>query len=227
MNPPKPAGAVRLAVVAAACALAGCGSSGGTSSATTHAAAATTSSSPSAAPATTTSSTAAPAPASSGSAPARLTHPGANLHVGQTARVAFGTILKSGKNGPSYTFAVTITAITPGTMADFKGISLTGVPKGSLPTYVKLRMTNVGSNTLKTSDDNPVDSIGAVNGNDIDSSLILEGAFSKCPQVDTPNPFAPGKSFTTCQIYFERGKVTQVGYNGSESTIDQPITWSL
>jgi hypothetical protein len=38
-----------------------------------------------------------------------------------------------------------------------------------------------------------------------------------------PDTFAPGQSFSTCQIFMEHGTVKQIGYDGSESTIDTPI----
>jgi hypothetical protein len=134
--------------------------------------------------------------------------------------------LDNGKDGPSYKLAVTIESITAGSLADFKGISLTGVPKGSSPTYVKLRMTNLGKRTMNTGSNDPADAIGAIKGNGLDGDLILTGFFPHCPLADTPNPFAVGRSFTTCETFMEHGKVTEVGYNGSESTLNSPVIWS-
>jgi hypothetical protein len=156
----------------------------------------------------------------------KLTKPGSTLKLGQTAVVDFGTTLKDGKDGPSYLFAVTIESITPGSMSDFKNISLSGVPKGDTPTYVKLRIANVGKRALKTGLGDPAYSIGAIEGNDVDGDLSLIGDFAPCPQVDTPNPFAPGKSFSTCQVFMEHDRVSEIGYDGSESTVDTPVVWS-
>jgi hypothetical protein len=148
------------------------------------------------------------------------------LKVGKSAIVSYGTVRNNGSNGPSYKLAVTIESITAGSMADFKGISLTGVPKGSTPTYVKVQMTNLGKHALKTSSDDPADAIGAIEGNTFDGDLIVTGYFRPCPLADTPNPFTVGQTFTTCETFMEHGAVTRVGYNGSESTIDSPIIWS-
>jgi hypothetical protein len=221
-----------VAVVVAACGLIGCGGSS-----TRHSTASSSSSSPSAtgssssasssasAAGTTTgsgSSTASPPPG----ATAKLTAPGSTLKLGQTAIVRYDTVLNNGKDGPSYKLALTIESITAGSLADFKGISLTGVPKHSTPTYVKLRMTNLGTHGLKTDSDDPADSVGAIEGNGLDGDLILTGYFPHCPLADTPNPFAAGQSFTTCETFMEPSVVTKIGYNGSESTIDSPVIWS-
>ena len=233
-------GSVALVLATVACGLAGCGSSGSqpasSSSATstpapaassstaaaTSAAATSTASAAAAAATSSTSTASAPPPAAS----AKLTAPGTTLRLGQTAIVKYDTVLNNGNNGPSYKLAVTIQAITPGSLADFKGISLTGVPKGATPTYVKLRMTNVGTNAMKTGSNDPADAIGAIAGNSLDSDLILTGYFPHCPLADTPNPFASGQSFVTCETFMEHGAATKIGYNGSESTIDSPIIWS-
>jgi hypothetical protein len=111
-------------------------------------------------------------------------------------------------------------------MADFKNASLTGVPKGATPTYVRLTITNVGSKPLKTSVGDPAYSMGAQGSDGLDDDVSMTGDFPPCPQVDSPAEYLPGKSFTTCQIYMERGAVTQIGYDGSSSTIDTPILWS-
>jgi hypothetical protein len=220
---------VTMALAVAACGLAGCGGSGGsaTSSSTPTASSSSVAAAAPAAPAASStaaagSSTASPAPA----ATAKLTAPGTKLKLGQTAIVRYETVLDNGKDGPSYKLALTIESITAGSLADFKGISLTGVPKGSSPTYVKLRMINLGKRTMNTGSNDPADAIGAIKGNGLDGDLILTGFFPHCPLADTPNPFAVGHSFTTCETFMEHGKVTEVGYNGSESTLNSPVIWS-
>jgi hypothetical protein len=149
------------------------------------------------------------------------------LKPGQTAIVDYDTTLANGNNGPSYRLQLTIESITAGSMSDFKNISLSGVPKGSTPTYVKLQMTNVGGKAIKTSTNDPADSVQAIlHDGEMDNSLILEGYFPPCPNTETPNPFAAGQSFTTCETFMEHGEATQIGYNGSNSTLDSPIIWS-
>jgi hypothetical protein len=218
---------------AAACILAACGgasqthSSTATSSASTLAANQPTSASAS----TTTQSAAIQSNSSSGgpasASTARLTAPGTHLKPGVTATVRYDTILANGKNGPSWKLALTIESITAGSMSDFKGVTLTGVPKGSIPTYVKLKMANLGPNVMKTGTNDPADAVQAIEDNgEGDSNLILTGFFPPCPDADTPNPIAVGQTFTTCETYIEPGEATSIGYNGSSSTLDSPIIWS-
>lgn len=221
-----------LAVVVTTCGLAGCGSSGtrqdtapsaGLSSSSADNSSTASTSAPAGSSTTpSASSTVSPQPG----ATAKLTAPGTMLKVGENAIVLYGTVLNNGSDGPSYKLAVTIESITAGSLADFKDISLTGVPKGSTPTYVKVRMTNLSKRAMKTGSDDPADAIGAIEGNTLDGDLILTGYFPHCPLADTPNPFAVRQSFTTCETFIEHGAVTRIGYNGSESTIDTPIIWS-
>ncbi len=233
----------RLAIAAllGACALAGCGgtSQQQTSDAKSSQAAASvvggaagTSSSSTAAG---TSTTAANAPAASSSTaaqtppatPGALTAPGAVLKLGQPATVEFDTTLNDGNNGPSYKLGLTIESIKLGSMSDLKGISLTGVPKGDLPTYVRLRMTNLSGQLIKTSDQDPADSVQAIDANgDADGDLTLIGDFPPCPDTDTPNPFTAGQSFTTCETFMEPAEATRIGWNGSQATVDSPVIWT-
>jgi hypothetical protein len=158
---------------------------------------------------------------------AKLTSPGTHLKPGATAIVQYDTILANGNNGPSWKLALTIESIKAGSMSDFKGVTLTGVPKGSIPTYVKLKMTNLGPNVMKTGTNDPADAVQAIEKNGQgDNNLILTGFFPPCPDADTPNPFAAGETFITCETYMEAGEATSIGYNGSSSTLDSPIIWS-
>jgi hypothetical protein len=126
----------------------------------------------------------------------------------------------------NYPFAITVSSITPGSMSDFKNISLSGVPKGATPTYVRLTITNTGTHALKTSVGDPAFSIGAVEPDGLDSAVILTGDFPPCPQTNSPAQYLPGQAFHTCQIFMDRGRVGQIGYDGSMSTLDTPIVWS-
>jgi hypothetical protein len=208
-----------LAAVVATSTLAGCGS--GTPSSHSSAASSSPVSS-----STTASSAPAVTPPPAAESSATLTAPGTVLRPGQTAIVEFDTVLNNGKDGPSTKLAVTIESITAGSLADFKGVSLTGVPKGSTPTYVKVRMTNLSSHAMKTDSNDPADAVGAIEGDGLDGDLILTGYFPRCPLADTPNPLGAGQSFTTCETFMEHGEATKIGYNGSDSTLDSPVIWS-
>jgi hypothetical protein len=135
--------------------------------------------------------------------------------------------LANGNDGPGYKLQVTVEAITAGSIADFNGISLSGVPKGSAPTYVKLQMTNLSGRAIGTSNDDSANAVQAIEHNgQMDNNLILTGYFPHCPDANTPNPFAAGQSFTTCETFMEHGEATQIGYNGSNATLHSPIIWS-
>ena len=164
--------------------------------------------------------------ASAASAGPRLTRPGTTLKLGKTAVVEFDTITPKGKSGPSYKLQVAIESITAGSISDFKGISLTGVPKGDSPTYVRVKMTNISGKSFHTSSLDPANAVQAVVGNHLGSSLIVAGYFARCPDADTPNPFKPGQTFTTCETYMQKGQATKIAYNGSSATLNSPIIWS-
>ncbi len=221
-----------MTALLSACVLAGCGGSSQSTSSTTKSTQASSTQAASTAATSTTatnaaatsSSTAAAAPATTAGA---LTAPGTTLKVGQPATVQFDTTLNNGNNGPSYKLGVTIQSITLGKMSDFNGISLTGVPKGDIPTYVKLRMTNLSGKSMSTSNQDPADSVQAIDANgDADGNLIISGDFPPCPDTDTPNPFTAGQSFTTCETYMEPALAAKIGWNGSAATVDSPVIWS-
>jgi hypothetical protein len=217
---------------AATCGLAACGGTSQTPSASETSTATTSAvSQPTAASATATTQAAETQSHSSTggatSASPKLTAPGTHLKPGATAIVEYDTLLANGNNGPSWKLALTIESIKAGSMSDFKGITLTGVPKGSMPTYVKLKMTNLGPDVMKTGTNDPADAVQAIEKNGQgDNNLILTGFFPPCPDADTPNPFAAGQTFTTCETYMEPGEATSIGYNGSSNTLDSPIIWS-
>jgi hypothetical protein len=221
------------AVVVAACVLTACGSTSQTNSSaqTTNASTSAAGQSSAVSASTTTQASATESSSSTGGpaagSTAKLTAPGTRLKPGGTAIVEYDTILANGKDGPSWKLALTIDSIKAGSMSDFKGVTLTGVPKGSTPTYVKLRMTNLSRNGMKTGTNDPADAVQAIeHSGQGDSNLILTGYFPPCPDVDTPNPFAAGQTFTTCETFMEPGEATSIGYNGSSSTLDAPVIWS-
>jgi hypothetical protein len=88
-------------------------------------------------------------------------------------------------------------------------------------------MTNLGGHAINTSSDDPANAVQAIEHNgQMDNNLILTGYFPPCPNANTPNPFPAGQSFTTCETFMEHGEATQIGDNGSNSTLDSPVIWS-
>jgi hypothetical protein len=165
--------------------------------------------------------------ASAASGGSRLTRPGTTLKPGHAAVVEFDTITPKGKNGPSYKLRVEIESIKAGSITDFKGISLSGVPKGDSPTYVRVKMTNISGKPFSTKSLDPANAVEAVDGNNLGSSVIITGYFAPCPDADTPSPFKAGQTFTTCETYMQKGKATKIAYDGSRATLNSPIIWSL
>lgn len=148
------------------------------------------------------------------------------LKAGQSAVVDFDTTTASGSDGPSYKLEITVESIKGGSMSDFKGISLSGVPKGDSPTYATVKMSNISGKSFGTGNLDPANAVQAVEGNNLDSNVIITGYFAACPDADTPNPFKAGQTFTTCETYMEKGLASKIGYNGSSATLDSPIIWS-
>jgi hypothetical protein len=207
-----------VAGLVAAAAAVGVSACGGSSS-STHSSTPATST-----PATTAAASTSPAPAtpSAGSSAAPAA-PGTRLKAGQGAIVQWN----ADNTGSNANLELTIESIKHGSISDFNGISLSGVPKGATPTYVKLKMTNESGRSLNTGSSDPADSVQAIESDGQgDSNLILEGYFPPCPDNTTPNPFKPGQTFTTCETYFEQGEATQIGWNGSDATINDPVIWS-
>jgi hypothetical protein len=212
-----------LALAAVVLGLAGCGGSSGTPSSTgTTVASSTTATTntPTTVAATATATT--PPPPTS----AKVTPPGTTLKPGQSAIVDFDTTNSNGSAGPTYKLQVTIESITPGSRADLKGLSLIGVPAKDVPTYVKVRMTNLSHQAIDPSNLDPANAVQGVVGNNLEDNLIITGYFAPCPDADTPKPFAAGQSFNTCETYMAAAPVAKIGYNGSSATLDSPIIWT-
>jgi hypothetical protein len=113
-----------------------------------------------------------------------------------------------------------------GSMSDFKDVSLSGVPKGSIPTYVKVSITNLGPKTLNTSSSSPDIDIQGVVGNQLDDSVSIGGYFAPCPDADAPNPFKVGATYNTCLTFMDPGGISKVAYNGANEYLDNPVFWT-
>ena len=207
-----------LAVASVTVILAGCGgSSSASSSANATATPAAVTSTASVSPA------GGPAGASSGLAAA-----GAAFAAGQSATVPYQVTESNGANGPTYKLSITVRSIERGTLADFNGIQLDAEQKASTPYYVRVRMTNLGPGTLSTAENDPAGQIQGLDrtGQPQDSVTFLLGTFPRCPDNDTPNPFKPGQSFSTCLTFLLPGGITKVAYTGPpQSYYDSPVTW--
>jgi hypothetical protein len=203
--------AVALSVLVGACG-GSSGSSGAASASSTAAGASTPSS------ATSTSS------ASSGQATAGVTKPGTGLSVGQTATVTYTPLTSSG-NGKARTVKITVASIRSGSAADLKALDVSGAPKGALPQYATVTVTNLGPLSIDV--DGTSDAIQGIDhsGNQQDPVSII-GDFPPCDQNSATTPVAAGASFHTCLTYLVSGGITKVAWTGTDDYMNSPVTWS-
>lgn len=192
-------------------ALAGCGGSGGASSSSGSAASAT---------GTTASVT-------TGASTGGVTAPGTSLAVGQTATVLYQTTTSSGKPGANYKLKVTVVSIERGKLSDFNGVQLNASEKAGTPTYVQVRLTNLGPGALNTTgEDDPAAAVQGIDDTGQEQqSITFIGEFPRCPEKTTPKPFAQGQSLDTCLTFLVPGGIAKVAYTGTESYIGSPVTW--
>jgi hypothetical protein len=160
----------------------------------------------------------------SGSATAGVTKPGTGLSVGQTATVTYTPLTSSG-NGKPRTLKVTVASIRTGSSADLKGIDLSGAPKGAVPQYATVTVTNLGPLSIDV--DGTSDAIqGIDHGGNQQSPVSFIGDFPPCNQNSSTTPVADGASFHTCLTYLVSGGITKVGWTGTDDYTSSPVTWS-
>jgi len=198
--------------------LGACGSSGSSSSAGGSASTASTGTGGGSASTTTAATTA------SGSATAGVTKPGTGLSAGQTATVAYTPLTSSG-NGKQRTLKITVASIRTGSSADLKGIDLSGAPKGAVPQYATVTVTNLGPLSIDV--DGTSDAIQGIDhsGNQ-QSPVSFIGDFPPCDQNSSTTPVGAGASFHTCLTYLVSGGITKVGWTGTDDYASSPVTWS-
>lgn len=196
--------------------LGACGSSGGSSSNGGTTSTASVAAAPAAASSTAT--------ATSGAATAGVTKPGTGLSVGQTATVTYTPLTSSG-NGSPRTVKITVASIRTGSSADLKGIDLSGAPKGAVPQYATVTVTNLGPLSIDV--DGTSNAIqGIDHGGNQQNPVSFIGDFPPCNQNSSTAPVAAGASFHTCLTYLVSGGITKVGWTGTSDYMNTPVTWS-
>ncbi len=195
--------------------LGACGSSGGSSGGSSSASSASGGATPASASSTATTSD---------TATAGVTKPGTGLTVGQTATVTYTPLTSSG-NGKPRTLKITVASIRTGSSADLKGIDLSGAPKGAVPQYATVTVTNVGPLSIDV--DGTSDAIqGIDHGGNQQDPVSFIGDFPPCNQNSSTTPVAAGASFHTCLTYLVSGGITKVGWTGTDDYTSSPVTWS-
>ena len=210
-----------LAAASMAAALAGCGGSHSASSSAPSSAAAPTSSTAAAAATASTVPVAAKTPS--------VAKPGASFVTGQPATVAYTVDSSSGSTVGTARLAVTVLSIQKGSLSDFNGIQLDANEKASTPDYVRVKLTNLGPRPLNTNDaDDPAFAVNGVDSTgQTQQSVTFIGTFPRCPDTETPKPFAPGKSFETCLTFLVRDGISKVAWTGTENYDETPVTWGV
>ncbi|MGH2885760.1 MAG: hypothetical protein ACRDPA_24190 [Solirubrobacteraceae bacterium] len=164
------------------------------------------------------------ASASNAAAKSGTTAPGSGLAVGQTATVPYTPLTSSG-NGKARTLEITVASIHDGTAADLKGVDLSGAPKGAVPQYAAVTVTNSGPSSIDV--DATSDAMqGIDHGGNQQDPVSFIGDFPPCPQNSSTTPVATGQSFHTCLTYLVSGGITKVAYTGTDSYTSSPVTWS-
>jgi hypothetical protein len=193
-----------LAAAAITAALAACGGASSNSSSTPAA--------PASPPA------AAPATAAHGSAA-----PGTKLAVGRSATVRYTPLGAPGAK-PS-TLKVTVESLEQGTLGDFKGVQLDATQKASLPTYVKVKVTNLGPSPIDV-DGTSAAIQGLDNTGNTQQSVTFIGDFPRCPDHASTTQMGPGSSYDNCLTFLVPGGIRKVAYTGTEAYVSSPVTWS-
>jgi hypothetical protein len=192
-----------------------CGGSSGSSS---------TSGTASGASGASASSTSSSSSSSSSSSKSGSTAPGTGLKVGQTATVPYTPLTSTG-NGKLRTLKVTVGSIRTGSSADLKGLDLSGAPKGAVPIYATVTVTNLGPQSIDV--DGTSDAMqGIDHGGNQQSPVSFIGDFPPCDQNSATTPVAAGASFHTCLTYLVSGGITKVAYTGTDAYTSSPVTWS-
>jgi len=208
-------GRIGSAILALGVLLAACGGSGGSSSGSS---AGSSSSAGGGSGAATTTAAAASAHTKPGT-----TAPGTGLSLGQTATVTYTPLTSSG-NGAPRTLKVTVASIRTGSAADLKELDVSGAPKGALPQYATVTVTNLGPSSIDV--DGTSDALQGIDhgGNQQDPVSII-GDFPACDQNSSTTPVAAGASFHTCLTYLVSGGIAKVGWTGTDDYMNSPVTW--
>jgi hypothetical protein len=175
--------------IAAALALAGCGSTVRGQPASAPATGSPT-------PASTDTAASSTVPPVTGGDDAGTTPSGTTLKVGQPATVRYET---KDQSKESTKLEVTATSVKKGAISDLKDFNLDAQTKVSEPYYVTITFRNTGPNPME-----PGGIFGLIRAHntagDELSRLSLIGEFKKC-DGEVPKTLAVGQTYTDCGVY--------------------------
>jgi antitoxin component of MazEF toxin-antitoxin module len=146
-----------------------------------------------------------------------LTEGGTSLAVGQPATV----VQQVGAEG-STAVTVTVTAIEPGSMDDFRFFSLDEATRKAAPYYVKATVRNDGPAGLGGAA-LPIFARDSTNTNTPANNIV--GTFKPCPTATLPASFLPAATADVCLVYLvPEGRILTAIALQPGSTADA-ITW--
>ena len=166
-----------------------------------------------------------PAPSATASAPAsfeppagvKLTAPGTALALGQPA-----TVVQEVGDQASSAVTVAVTAITPGSMDDFRFFSLDEATKKSAPYYVTVTVTNEGPAGLGGAA-LPIFALDSTTTNLPASDIV--GTFKPCRTATLPASFLPGAAASLCLVYLVPEGRTLTSINLQTGSTKDAISW--
>jgi hypothetical protein len=165
-----------------------------------------------------------------------LTPPGAQLGLGEQAKVAWVPPSRYSVTGAQsgYRLQVSVDGIERGTLDDLKNIQLDADQRRSTPYYVTVTVKALEN--VKAGTDDPDVTFDAIDDRGQEQGkVIFIGEFERCDDADVPRPFAAGDSFESCLTYLMPGggSIDEVRWGSGPSRknevtpyFDQPVVWS-
>jgi hypothetical protein len=153
------------------------------------------------------------------------TPPGQALALGATATVPYQPVGAPQGATAKYKLRVVVSAMERGRLSDFKGGRFTKAQQGSIPVYVRFKMTNVGDGDAGSEGNPAVEIEGLDSDGATVQALVLYGAFPRCEYRQPPKPFTYGRSFESCLVFLAPGAITKTIYTGTEAYVDSPVSW--
>ena len=148
----------------------------------------------------------------------RLTQPGSELSLGQTATVAYEP-----RQGTVAALQIKVTRLRQVTFDQFVGWKLDKKVKETTPYFVDAKVTNVGKSDLGG---RPVPLYIVDGQNRLIEASIFTAAFHPCAGATLPKKFKKGDSTKACLVYLSphHGDLTAVSFRPTQDF--NPITWT-
>ena len=147
-----------------------------------------------------------------------LTQGGSSVPVGSPATVVYQLA-----DGAASAVTVTVSAIDPGTIDDFRFFSLDEATKKSSPYYVKVSVRNDGPAGLGGAA-LPIFAFDST-GTNLPANDIV-GSFAPCPTPTLPESFLPGGTADVCLVYLLPEGRTLTSVNLQTGTTKDAIRWT-